>query len=85
MGSPLSAVVTNLVMEYTESKLLENVGIRFYKMYVDDILLCLPSNQINFVYIKINSFYDNIRFTIEREVSNTINFYLGQYRIPMVK
>lgn len=47
MGSSLSPVIADLVMQDLENEALRTIGIRlpaFYYRYVDDILLAAPEN-----------------------------------------
>ena len=67
MGSLVSAVLAELVMQKVERVALETslVPIRWWKRYVDDSNACLKSNdEICFVN-HLNSINPNIQFTIE--------------------
>lgn len=76
MGSPISACVANLTMEYIENKILPKVqnSIHFYKRFVDDLILCIPIDKIEYIHKHFNKFNESIQFTLEKEKSNTINF-----------
>ena len=76
MGSPISACVANLTMEYLEKQVLQNLrcSIHIYKRYVDDCFLCLPKDQVEYVLDQFNSFCASLNFTMETEVNKTLNF-----------
>ena len=67
MGSPVSAVLAELVMPKVERVALETslVPIRWWKRYVDDSNACLKSNDEICFLNHLNSINPNIRFTIE--------------------
>jgi hypothetical protein len=48
MGSPVSPVLAGLVMEELEISVLASLNFSpiFYKRYVDDIIVCLPTDEI---------------------------------------
>lgn len=76
MGSPVSANVANLVMEYFEEKLFQVFPYKllFYKRFADDIILCCHKDDLDNVFHFFNNFSSNIKFTLEREVNNSLNF-----------
>ena len=69
MGSPVSVVVANLVMEDVEERALRDFStpIRFWKRYVDDICAAVPKSQVDTLLAHINTIEPSIRFTLERE------------------
>lgn len=76
MGSPLSPIVSNLVMEDVEKRALSKLSFKpiLYKRYVDDILTVIPTNNITELFNIFNSIDDSIQFTLETEKNNKINF-----------
>jgi hypothetical protein len=76
MGSPVSPIVANLVMENVESEILESLDFVpiFYKRYVDDILMCIPSEKKEYVFNIFNTKHPRLKFTIEIENNATIPF-----------
>lgn len=76
MGSPLAPILANLVMidleEFCLSKL--NFNVPLYKRYVDDCILALPIDKIDFTLDIFNQYDNNIRFTSEIEVDGKIPF-----------
>lgn len=76
MGSPLSSVAADIVMENLEDECLCKLApdIFFYLRYVDDILTFLPKNKVESALRTFNSYHNRLRFTVECEVNSRINF-----------
>jgi Reverse transcriptase (RNA-dependent DNA polymerase) len=76
MGSPVSPVVANLVMENFESEILDSLDFEpiFYKRYVDDIILCIPKEKQDYIFNVFNSKHPRLQFTIEKEENASIPF-----------
>lgn len=76
MGSPISATIANLVMEELENAVLKKLNYKpiFYKRYVDDCLICIPRDKIEYTINTFNDFHPRLQFTSEIEVNKTINF-----------
>lgn len=76
MGSPLSLVLAELMLQFLESSIfaLHNFEFLFYFRCVDDILVCLPEKNTNNMFSTFNSFNSKIQFTFEVESNNSINF-----------
>ena len=75
MGSPVSVVVAEIVIQHMERKIFDsNYDFLFWYHYVDDILTCIPKNEIKQILLFINSINRNIQFTLEQEENNIINF-----------
>ena len=78
MGSALSPVVSNLYMEFFESRLvptLDNFGFVSWVRYVDDILT-IWEGDVDAVCLlgALNSLSPSIQFTLEEEVEGSISF-----------
>ena len=67
MGSPVSAVIAELVMQRVQKIALETspVPVRWWKRYVDDSNACLKQADIQAFHNHINTINKNIQFTIE--------------------
>jgi hypothetical protein len=67
MGSPLSPVVADLVLQALESKALLDLSFKppFYVRYVDDIALAAPTTHLEELIKKFNSFHPRLKFTVE--------------------
>jgi len=76
MGSPLSPIIANIVLQDLEKKTLERIdyNILFYFRYVDDILLSAPSEHISEILDTFNSFHKRLQFTVEYEVNRKLSF-----------
>ena len=69
MGSPVSVVVANLVMEHVE-KLAISSFVRkpcFWKQYVDDVCCSVQEYDVNDLLVHLNSIEPSIQFTCEVE------------------
>jgi len=69
MGSPLSPVIADLVMQDLETTAVTNLPFQlsFYHRYVDDILLAAPSDSLHLLPITFNSQHGRLQFTMEVE------------------
>ena len=67
MGSPVSAVIAELVMQRIEKVALETspVSVRWWKRYVDDSNACLKQPDVPLFHQHLNSINPHIQFTIE--------------------
>jgi len=67
MGSPLSPIVADLVLQDLEKKALEILEIRlpFYYRYVDDIAMAIPQHKVNECLNIFNSLHPRMQFTLE--------------------
>jgi len=75
MGSPLSPVIADLVMQDLENEVLETIDfpVAFYYRYVDDILTAVLPSHIDTLLDKFNTIHPRLKFTIEVG-GNKINF-----------
>ncbi len=83
MGSPVSAVIANLVMEDVEQRALASAPVRlsFWKRFVDDIISAVSRNDIDILLQHFNSIEPSIQFTVERETNGDLAFLdLNVYR-----
>jgi len=76
MGSPLSPIVADLVMRDLEEQVLNSLDVRpaLYFRYVDDIILAVPHDEIDFILSNFNGYHDRLKFTLETEVNHRLNF-----------
>jgi len=79
MGSPLSPIIANIVMQDLENRALNTIGFTppFYFRYVDDIITACPFNLVDHVLNIFNSFNPRLQFTIE--VENNKTEFFGNY------
>ncbi|XP_044762030.1 uncharacterized protein LOC123319226 [Coccinella septempunctata] len=76
MGSPVAGAVAQLVLEYFEEKVLLNSSYRItiFKRYVDDCLIITTEDQIKEIMEVLNNLNNKLKFTLETELDNKINF-----------
>ena len=76
MGSPVSAILANLVMEYVEEKALLSApnSPKWWIRYVDDSHVCIKREHTDEFHAHLNSINTNIKFTIEIESEGSIAF-----------
>ena len=69
MGSPVSVVVANLVMEGIERRALATFHTppRFWRRYVDDTCTALLRDLVDPFHEHLKSIDPHIQFTVERE------------------
>ena len=76
MGSPISATVANLVMEYIEERAISTAAHppRWWYRYMDDSHACLKKDYVQEFHDHLNSVNPNIQFTKEVEQDNRLSF-----------
>ena len=76
MRSPVSVVVSNLVMEDIECRTMSSFHTppRFWRRYVDDTCAALPRDLVEPFHEHLNSINANIQFTVERESGGQLPF-----------
>jgi len=76
MGSPLSPVIADLVLQYLELSAIHSLPFHlpFYYRYVDDIVLIVPSNSLDLLIQSFNSQHSRLQFTMDIERNNQISF-----------
>lgn len=73
MGSPLSPIVADIVLQDLESSCLRNFAPTLYLRYVDDILLSTNNTNIHSSFDTFNSYHPRLNFTLEVG-GDSINF-----------
>ena len=79
MGSPLALALAEVFLTKIENDFINNpsnpLKILFYYRFVDDIFVILPENENEKEILKtFNSFHKNLKFTLELEKLNKLNF-----------
>ena len=76
MGSPVSAVVTDLYMEFFEELALRTVPMqhRFWKRYVDDTCCIVKKGIVEKLLTHLNNVRPSIRFTVKVEKDGRLPF-----------
>ena len=76
MGSPVSAILANLVMEHVEERALDTTPHtpKWWYRYVDDNHVCLSRDHLTEFHNHLNSINPHIKFTVEEEKDGSIAF-----------
>jgi len=76
MGSPLSPMLADVVMDDLEIKCLQKLDFKIhtYYRYVDDIFLIIPKNKLEMVLKTFNEYHPRLSFTHETESNNSLSF-----------
>ena len=76
MGSPVTAAVSNLYMEFFEELALRSAPVtpRLWKRYVDDTCCILKKGMAEALLGHLNSVRPSIKFTVEIEKEGTLPF-----------
>ena len=76
MGGPISSIVADIVLNHLEREIISKFPYKicFYRRYVDDCLLACNEEDITTIVEEFNSAYNRIKFTVEKEHNNQINF-----------
>jgi len=76
MGSPLSPVLADLVIQDLEKNIFQNLSthIPVYYRYVDDIVLAASKYKINDILDSFNAYHERIKFTVDHGDEFCINF-----------
>ncbi|XP_071580377.1 uncharacterized protein [Temnothorax nylanderi] len=76
MGSPLSPIIADLVMDDLETHCLSSFDfvISIFCRYVDDIFVIIPRAKLNDVLRAFNNYHPCLKFTHETEANNSIPF-----------
>jgi hypothetical protein len=75
MGNSLSCFVANTFMAHLEWNMSRKSCFpRYWRRYVDDILVVVNKEKVEELLFELNSCYDSIKFTIEAEVNGKLPF-----------
>ena len=76
MGSPVSAVIANMVMEDLEQRALATSPVKpfFWKRYIDDVISAVSGNEAERLLSHLNSVEPSIQFTFERREDRNLPF-----------
>ena len=76
MGSPLGPALANIFVGFYENKLFEQTKEpAVYFRYVDDTYVIFDSElECDYFHGKLNSLHPALKFTIEKEQNNSLNF-----------
>ncbi|XP_072392473.1 inter-alpha-trypsin inhibitor heavy chain H4-like [Diabrotica undecimpunctata] len=76
MGASISSVIAQLVLEDLEESVMSHLdfNVPFFHRYIDDCICAIPTNKMTEILDKFNSCHPKLKFTIEIEQNNKINF-----------
>jgi len=76
MGSPLSPVIADVVMQDLETARLNRINFQltFYFRYVDDIVMATPSDKVDLIFETFNDYHNKLKFIIEYEENRSLSF-----------
>lgn len=82
MGSPISGLLANIYIDYIENQYILNdknpyfKKLRIWKRYMDDIICIWDGESEDLIKLHdyINGLREKLKFTIEQETNNKINF-----------
>ena len=76
MGSPVSVIIANLVMENVEEEAMSTFlnPPKFWKRYVDDTFVIIKKTEVDEFHKHINNIEASIKFSTEHETNNSIPF-----------
>ena len=76
MGSPISVVIANLVMDYVEQKAISSFSSspKLWKRFIDDTFVIIQTNEVNRFFDHFNDADSSINFTIELEQDDKLAF-----------
>ncbi|XP_055844699.1 uncharacterized protein LOC129911064 [Episyrphus balteatus] len=76
MGSPLSPILADIIMEDLLEEVFKNLSDKpkFVVKYVDDLFAILKINNVNSTLHALNSYHQNIQFTVEIEENGKLPY-----------
>ena len=78
MGSKISGLISNIYMNIIESEIIDkeinNGNIKYFKRYVDDIVILFKKGTKNQIFDKMNNFCKDIKFTEDCMENNEMKF-----------
>ena len=78
MGACLGPVLANIIMTEHEKvivdRLIADGTIAFYARYVDDTLLLIKPEKVDYVLQQFNSYHTDLQFTLDTFIDNKIHF-----------
>ncbi|BHF77477.1 hypothetical protein SprV_0602058300 [Sparganum proliferum] len=74
MGSPISGLIAEAVLQKLERRLFEEYKPKFWARYVDDTFVIIDQGEINYYAEVLNSIIPDLQFTMEEEVGDKLQF-----------
>ena len=76
MGGPLSVVFSDIYMCKIEEEVVKPLKSIFYKRYVNDTYVKGKFNEADTLFDALNSYYPNIKFTLEPKLEQNPKKFL---------
>ncbi|BHF73279.1 hypothetical protein SprV_0401635900 [Sparganum proliferum] len=74
MGSPISGLIAEAVLQKLERRLFEEYKRKFWARYVDDTFVIINQDKINYYAEVLNTIIPDLQFTMEEEVGDKLPF-----------
>ncbi|BHF80588.1 hypothetical protein SprV_0702371600 [Sparganum proliferum] len=74
MGSPISGLIAEAVLQRLESLVFQHHRPKFWARYVDDTFVVIELNQVLTFKEHLNAVFPDIQFTMEEEENNQLAF-----------
>jgi len=76
MGSPLSPILADIIMDDLEINCLTKLDFKIhnYYRYIDDIFLIIPRNKVDSILKIFNEYHPRLKFTHKLENNNFLRF-----------
>ncbi|XP_064606697.1 spindle assembly abnormal protein 6 homolog isoform X2 [Liolophura sinensis] len=89
IGSPLAPVMTDIIMSKLEDKslpkLYEKDIVKFYRRFVDDILLVIQPLNVDTVLSKFNAFHEQFKFTCDDDNNHFLDLSITDIGITIFR
>ncbi|BHF82695.1 hypothetical protein SprV_0802583400 [Sparganum proliferum] len=74
MGSPLSGLIAEAVLQRLERLVFSSYPPKFWARYVDDTFVIIKRSDVQTFKTLLNSIFPDIQFTMEEELNNQLAF-----------
>lgn len=76
MGPPVSSTIAQMIIEYVEENIINQHKPKclFVDRYVDDCICIVPNNEIYNIFSMFNNYNSKLKFTVQKELNNKLNF-----------
>lgn len=79
MGGAMSVVMANIYMAKLERDIVTPMKPLFYLRYVDDCYVRRKKNTQDLLFLKLNEYHPNIKFTIEENPTHFLDTAINKY------
>ncbi len=67
MGSPISGLIAEAVLQRLEAKVFQTFTQKLWKRYVDDTFVILDTDKLSGFHVALNNALPGIQFTLDKE------------------